>query len=183
VIQQQTAGYIPQATYPTSGLGNALKSATQLLTGNLGIGGITVGIGGWDTHSDQNALNGGTIGYHDALLKDLSDSITAFYQDIEAQGLADKVILVTMSDFGRTAQENADQGTDHGLSSVSFVVGNAVKGGAYNAYPSLDASALFNDGLGIQSDFRSVYATIAQKFLNVDPALVTGGSFPLLDFL
>jgi uncharacterized protein (DUF1501 family) len=186
IVRQGTAGYVttPGVTYPSTGLGNSFKSCAQLLTGNLGIRAFTINAGGWDTHKDQNQINSGsTIGYHDNLLKGISDCIDAFFKDLQGQGIADNVLLVTMSDFGRTAKENSDKGTDHGYGSVAFVVGTTVKNGVYNTYPDLNALAFDNSSLDIKSDFRSVYATIASKFLGADPQVVTGGNFPLLGFL
>jgi uncharacterized protein (DUF1501 family) len=185
-VRQGTAGYVttPGVTYPNTGLGNSFKNCAQLLTGNLGIRAFTIGVGGWDTHKDQNKINSGTtIGYHDNLLKGVSDCIDAFFKDLQGQGIANNVLLVTMSDFGRTAKENSDKGTDHGYSSVAFVVGTTVKNGVYNVYPDLNALVFDGSSLDIKSDFRSVYSTIASKFLGADPQVVTGGNFPLLGFL
>ncbi len=186
IVRQNTSGYVttPGVTYPSTGLGNSFKNCAQLLTGNLGIRAVTIGAGGWDTHKDQNKINSGsTIGYHDNLLKDVSDCIDAFFKDLQGQGIADNVLLVTMSDFGRTAKENSDKGTDHGYSSAAFVVGTTVKKGVYNTYPDLNALVYNGNSLDIKSDFRSVYSTIASKFLGADPQVVTGGNFPLLGFL
>jgi uncharacterized protein (DUF1501 family) len=185
-VRQGTSGYVttPGVTYPNTGLGNSFKNCAQLLTGNLGIRAFTIGVGGWDTHKDQNKINtGSTIGYHDNLLQGISDCIDAFFKDLQSQGIADNVLLVTMSDFGRTAKENSDKGTDHGYSSVAFVVGTTVKTGVYNTYPDLNALAFDRTSLDIKSDFRSVYSTIASRFLGADPQVVTGGNFPLLGFL
>jgi uncharacterized protein (DUF1501 family) len=186
IVRQSTSGYVTTTgvTYPSSGLGTSFRNCAQLLTGNLGIRAFTIGIGSWDTHKDQNKINSGsTLGYHDSLLQNISDCIDAFFKDLQGQGIADNVLLVTMSDFGRTAKENSDKGTDHGYSSVAFVVGTTVKNGVYNAYPDLNALVFNNSSLDIKSDFRSVYSTIASKFLGADPQVATGGNFPLLGFL
>jgi uncharacterized protein (DUF1501 family) len=186
IVRQGTSGYVTTAgvTYPSTGLGNSFKNCAQLLTGNLNIRAVTIGTGGWDTHSDQNKINAGsTIGNHDSLLKGISDCIDAFFKDLQGQGIADNVLLVTMTDFGRTAKENSTKGTDHGYSSVAFVVGTTIKTGVYNTYPDLNALVFGDNTLDIKSDFRSVYSTIASKFLGADPQVVTGGNFPLLGFL
>jgi uncharacterized protein (DUF1501 family) len=172
-----------KSVYPNTSLGNSFKTCAQLLYGDLGIRSITIGVGGWDTHENQNAGASSTaLGNHDNLLKGVSDAIDAFFFDLETQGLADNVLVITMSDFGRNATENSTFGTDHGFSSVAFAVGTTVVGGVYNTYPDLTKLA-FNNKLDIKSDFRSVYSTIASKFLNADPVLVTGGNFPIMGFL
>jgi uncharacterized protein (DUF1501 family) len=188
-VKAATTGYVAATTYPNTGLGNSFKTCAQLLYGNLGIRSITIGVGGWDTHENQNAgavdsSTGYTLGNHDKLLQSVSDAIDAFFVDLEAQGLADNVLLITMSDFGRNATENSTFGTDHGFSSVAFAVGKNVVGGVYNDYPSLASNDLvYTNKLQKKSDFRSVYSTIAEKFLGADPVLITGGTFPLMGFL
>lgn len=183
VVRQSTSGYMATVTYPSTSLGNSFKNCAQLLYGDMGVRAVTIGAGGWDTHQNQNAGASSTaLGSHDRLLQGVSDCIDAFFTDLENLGLADNVLLITMSDFGRNATENADRGTDHGYSSVAFAVGKMVQGGIYNAYPSLTALAYTNK-LNIRSDFRSVYATVAERFLGASSSLVTGGSFPLMDFL
>jgi uncharacterized protein (DUF1501 family) len=196
IVQAATSGYkaTPDPTdssktiYPNTSLGNSFKTCAQLLYGDLGIRSITIGVGGWDTHEKQNdgALDnpstGYTLGNHDKLLQGVSDAIDAFFVDLETQGLAEDVLLITMSDFGRNATENSSFGTDHGYSSVAFAVGKTVKGGVYNDYPDL-TQLVYTNKLSKKSDFRSVYSTIAAKFLGANPVLVTGGDFPLMGFL
>jgi uncharacterized protein (DUF1501 family) len=193
-VKAATAGYkaTPDPTdpintsktvYPNTSLGNSFKTCAQLLYGNLGIRSITIGVGGWDTHENQNVGASSTaLGNHDKLLQSVSDAIDAFFLDLEAQGLADNVLLITMSDFGRNATENSTFGTDHGFSSVAFAVGKTVVGGVYNDYPDL-TKLVYTNKLDIKSDFRSVYSTIASKFLGADPVPVVGGTFPLMGFL
>jgi uncharacterized protein (DUF1501 family) len=184
-VKAATSSYVAPTTnpYPATSLGNSFKNCAQLLSGNLGIRSITIGAGGWDTHENQNAGATSTaLGSHDKLLQGVSDCIDAFFIDLENLGIADNVLLITMSDFGRNAPENSSLGTDHGFSSVAFAVGKTVVGGIYNDYPSL-SSLVYSNKLNIKSDFRSVYSTIAARFLQADPYLVTGGNFPIMGFL
>ncbi len=185
IIQSNTANYVPAAVYPADNyLAYSLLQCAELIAGNLGVSALTVGYGGFDTHSGQNgAVYDSTLGYHDDLWQTVSEAIYAFYTDLQAHGLADKVLIVTTSEFGRTAYENVDQGTDHGYSSVAFAIGGAVKGGIYGDYPSLAEADLFDANTDLTTDFRSVYATIAANFLNTDPVPMVGGSFPLLGFV
>lgn len=185
IIVDRTSDYAPAATYPEdSWLGYQLYQTAALINADLGIRAVAVYSGGYDTHSGQDSDYGGGLGYHDVLLKDVSDSVAAFYADIEAHGHSDRVVVMTLSEFGRRAYENNDHGTDHGFSSVGFVVGKPVKGGVYGTYPSLDEDDLVLDGnTDMTTDFRSVYSTLAARFLGVDPVPLVGGTFPQLGFL
>jgi uncharacterized protein (DUF1501 family) len=178
VIQSKISGYQPMAQYPPdSYLGYQLLQSAQMIWADLGVRAIGLGYGDFDTHFGQ-------LGPHDDLLGDLSASISAFYQDLDAHGLADKVLILTISEFGRRVYANNDAGTDHGYASVALAVGNAVKPGVHGSYPRLDdASLVFDGNLDVHTDFRSVYATAIAKFLDADPAPAVGGSFPILDYI
>jgi len=99
-------------------------------------------------------------------------------------GLGDDSLVMTYSEFGRRPNENASKGTDHGTASVIFVVGNQVKGGLYGAQPSLETTALDSAGnMRFTTDFRSVYATVLDKWLQSDSRAVLGDTFANLSFL
>jgi uncharacterized protein (DUF1501 family) len=137
-----------------------------------------VGTGGFDTHGQEKRG-----GYHDGLLRDVGDAIAAFYADLKAHALSDRVLVLTISEFGRTPFENGDRGSDHGYGSVAFAIGDPVKGGVYGDYPHLgDDWLVFGDLLDVTTDFRSVYATAFANFLGVDPQPLVG-DFPLLGFV
>jgi uncharacterized protein (DUF1501 family) len=184
-IRNAVASYGPAVSYPDTSLGFNLRQCAEILVGDLGVYALAVGEGGYDTHDDQNSGGGGgTLGYHDRLLREVSDAIGAFYADLSAHGIADRVLILTVSEFGRTAYENGKRGTDHGFSSVAFAVGGSVNGGVYGLYPGLADNYLVFDGLtDVTTDFRSVYATAIANFLGFDPVPVVGGSFPLLSFV
>lgn len=185
IIQERTAGYAPSAAYPENdNLAFALLQCAKIISADVGARALTVGIGSFDTHSAQDDDVGGGIGYHQALLKSVSDSILAFHRDLDAHGLGDRVLTLTFSEFGRRAYENNDRGTDHGYSSVAFAIGNAVKGGIYGGYPDLAESKLVFDGnMDVNTDFRSVYSSVIANFLDGDPEPAVGGKFPLLNFV
>jgi uncharacterized protein (DUF1501 family) len=177
-IRAATAGYVPAVTYPDSDLARALEQCAQIIYGGLGVRAMGVGTGGFDTHGQEK--NGG---YHDNLLRDVGDAIGAFYADLEAHALSDRVLVLTISEFGRTPFENADRGSDHGYGSVAFAIGDPVKGGVYGDYPHLgDDWLVFGDLLDVTTDFRSVYATAFAGFLGADPEPLVG-RFPLLGFV
>ncbi len=142
-----------------------------------------VRIGGFDTHTNQGSLSG----RQPDLLAQVSKAVKAFYDDMVLLGVADKMLLMTFSEFGRRVAENggaATAGTDHGAASPLFVVGNPVAGGVHGRVPPLDTALLENGkNLKWHTDFRSVYATIIQEWLDADPVPVLGGAFPIQSFL
>ena len=128
-------------------------------------------MGGFDTHANQPRQ-------HANLLTELAEGLSTFYSDLAAQGRANDVVTMTFSEFGRRVKENGSAGTDHGAASVLFLAGGAVKGGVYGDYPSL--SDLDDGDLRMHTDFRSVYATLLDKWLATPSQPVLDGSFPHL---
>lgn len=150
--------------YPNSPLGNALKQIATLIKMDVGMEVAFAESGGWDTHFNQGTVNGALA----RNLKDFSDSITAFWKDMEAY--QDDVTVMTMTEFGRTAHQNGTGGTDHGRASCLFVLGNDVQGGkVYNNITSL-AKAALEDGrdLPVSTDFRSVFSSVANGHLKIN---------------
>ena len=147
--------------YPNAPFGNSLRQIAQLMKANLGVEAAFADIGGWDTHVNQGAATGQLANR----LKEFSDSIAAFWQDMGDD--AETITLVTMSEFGRTARQNGTGGTDHGHANVMFVLGGSVKGGkVYGRWPGLGDGQL-NEGrdLTITTDFRRVLAEASYKTL------------------
>lgn len=159
-----------KAEYPTGRLGSSLKLVARLIGGELPTRIFYVSQGGYDTHSNQS-------GAHDRLLKELGDSVKAFMGDITAQGNAERVMLMTFSEFGRRVKENASNGTDHGAASVMFVAGNKIKPGLLGKYPSLAPGDLHNGDPKFTTDFRSVYAGVLEQWLKTTSAPVLGRKF------
>jgi len=150
--------------YPASPLGNALKQIAILIKMDVGMEVAFAESGGWDTHYNQ----GTAIGALANNLRDFSNSIAAFWQDLAAY--QDEVTLMTMTEFGRTAYQNGTGGTDHGRASCLFVLGNDVAGGkVYNNIKSL-AKADLEDGrdLPVSTDFRSVFSAVANGHLKIN---------------
>jgi uncharacterized protein (DUF1501 family) len=172
----------PGVTYPFA-LGGALRDCAALIAADRGVRGLGVTLGGFDTHSGQNAP-ALTAPYHQVLLDSVAGAIAAFAADLSAHGIADRVVTVVVSEFGRRAGENVDEGTDHGLASIALVIGEHVRGGVYGDYPDLRSDALVLRGnLATRIDFRSVYATVLAEHFGADPEPILGGDFPLLRFL
>jgi len=159
------AKYPPEngAEYPKSPVGQRLQQIALMIKANIGLEVMFLDCGGWDNHVNE----GNTQGQLANLLRDLSQSLAAFYQDLGDR--MDDVVVVTMSEFGRTAKENGNRGTDHGHANCMFILGGAVKGGrVYGKWPGLNDHQL-NEGrdLALTTDFRSVVGEILAKHLGV----------------
>src|ERR1019366_7386277 len=168
------AKYRPAAgvVYPKGRFGDALKQTAQLVKANLGVQVAFTDIGGWDHHVNEGASEG-QLG---RLLKEFSGSLAAFGQDLGA--LAAETVVVTMSEFGRTARENGTRGTDHGHANVMFVMGGAVRGGkVYGRWPGLANEQLYEQrDLVLTTDFRQVMAeAVARQLGNPRPERVFPG--------
>src|SRR5437868_14302842 len=118
---------------------------------------------------------------HDQLLLELDQALSAFMQDMQGHGLCDRVLVMTWSEFGRRVKENGSAGTDHGTAATMFLLGAPVKGGLYGQQPSL--TDLDNGNLNVGTDFRSVYASVLQGYLNAPASDLLGGSFETLPLL
>jgi len=151
------------AQYPTSRLGQSLQQIGQLLKANLGVEVLFVDCGGWDNHVNE----GGVQGQLSNLLKDLGQGLAAFHQDMGDR--MQEIVVLTMSEFGRTAKENGNRGTDHGHANCMFMMGGDVKGGrVYGKWPGLEDHQL-NEGrdLALTTDFRSVVSEVLAKHMGV----------------
>ncbi|MBA3993219.1 MAG: transcriptional initiation protein Tat [Cyanobacteria bacterium DS2.3.42] len=166
--------YKSTVKYPAGRLGDGLKFIAQMITGGVTAPVFTVSLDGFDTHANQQRSQAG-------LLKQLSDSLLAFQNDLKAHSLDDQVITLVFSEFGRRVQENSGKGTDHGTAEPLFIVGSAVKGGIYGEFPSL--TALDNGDLKHTIDFRTVYATVLERWLGADSVQVLGKRFEILPIL
>jgi uncharacterized protein (DUF1501 family) len=149
------------ANYPRGRFGDALRQTAQLIKSNLGVQIAFTDIGGWDHHVNEGATEGQLAN----VLREFSQSIAAFWTDLGP--LAEDTVVVTMSEFGRTARENGTRGTDHGHANVMFVLGGPVRGGrVYGRWPGLDPSQL-NEGrdLALTTDFRRVLGEAVARHL------------------
>ena len=151
------------AQYPTNRLGQSLQQIGQLLKADIGVEVLFVDCGGWDNHVNE----GGVQGQLSNLLRDLGQGLAAFHQDLGDR--MQNIVFVTMSEFGRTARENGNRGTDHGHANCMFVMGGDVLGGqVYGRWPGLNDHQL-NEGrdLALTTDFRSVLGEILTKHIGV----------------
>jgi len=168
------AKYTPasNANYPKGRLGDSLRQLAQLIKAKLGVQVAFADIGGWDHHVNEGATEGQLAN----VLSEFSQSIAAFWNDLG--DLGEDTVIVTMSEFGRTARENGNRGTDHGHANVMFVLGGPVKGGkVYGRWPGLDQSQLYEGrDLALTTDFRQVIGeSVVQHLGNKNLAEVFPG--------
>jgi uncharacterized protein (DUF1501 family) len=166
--------YQPRVPYPQSALGNHLKLAAQLIDAGLGARLFYVTQDGFDTHAGQ-------LPVHANLLRDVSDSITAFYRDLAARGNGNRVLIMTFSEFGRRGHENGSQGTDHGSGAPMLLVGGRVRTGLIGQHPSL--ANLVAGNLPHHFDFRQVYASVLDRWLGLPSRQILGQAFEPVDVL
>jgi uncharacterized protein (DUF1501 family) len=162
----------PGAIYPKGRFGDGLRQLAQLIKANLGVQVAFADIGGWDNHVNEGAVEGQLAN----VLTDFSQSLAAFWTDLG--DLGEDTVVVTMSEFGRTARENGNRGTDHGHANVMFVLGGPVQGGrVYVRWPGLDQSQLYEGrDLALTTDFRQVIGeAVARHMGNKNLAAVFPG--------
>jgi len=174
--------YTPAAQYAVAGatpaansLGAALQLTAQMIVTEPSVKICHVVLGGFDTHQAESTRQ-------TTLLAEVDAAVSAFMTDLTAHGQADRVVLMTWSEFGRRINENGSQGTDHGAAAPLFIVGKPVKGGLYGEQPSL-TSTIDSGNLKYTVDFRSVYQTLIRDWLQGDPAAVLGASYPELPII
>jgi uncharacterized protein (DUF1501 family) len=149
------------AQYPNGQLGKSLRQVAQLIKADVGLELAFAEVGGWDHHVNE----GGAQGQLANSLRQFGDALAAFHQDM-GDRMADVVVL-TMTEFGRTARENGNRGTDHGHANAMFVLGGPVKGGkVYGRWPGLGPDQLYEGrDLALTTDFRDVFAEVAVRHL------------------
>jgi uncharacterized protein (DUF1501 family) len=173
-IQKQPYAAAGGAEYPRGRFGESLRQIAQLIKADVGVEMAFADIGGWDHHVNEIGQRA-SEGQLANLLRDYGQALNAFWQDM-GDRMAD-VAVVTMSEFGRTAHENGNRGTDHGHANCMFVMGGAVKGGkVYGKWPGLEREQLYEGrDLALTTDFRDVLGEMVSRHLG-NPSL--DGIFP-----
>ena len=160
--------------FPRSAFGNAVRTAAQLAANQAGVAAIRLSLGGFDTHQNQP-------GVHQRLLGELAEGIASLRSALMEIRRWDSTLLMTYAEFGRRPQENQSMGTDHGTASAHFVAGGRLRGGLYGDAPRL--AALEGGNLRYGVDFRGLYATVLERWWNLDAATALGGRFAPLELL
>lgn len=147
-----------------------LKIIARLLSGGIGTKVFLCRIGGFDTHANQVENNDASMGKHAALMYHISAAVKAFYDDLQNLGLADRVLSMTYSEFGRRAASNASYGTDHGNAAPMLVFGTCLNPGIYGENP--DLSNLVNNNIPMQHDYRQVFSSVVKDWFNASDAAI-----------
>jgi len=154
--------------YPQYALASRLKQIADLIAADFGPRVYYTSLGGFDTHANQPLVHGN-------LLRQLSESVASFFSDLNKRRLADRVLVMTFSEFGRRVSENASRGTDHGVAAPMFVISPQCQPGIRGGEPDLEH--LLAGDIPHHVDFRSVYADILDNWLNVNHRKVLGRQF------
>jgi uncharacterized protein (DUF1501 family) len=162
--------------YSGDRLAVAFRLAAQLIKLTPDVNLVYLTLLGFDLHARQKEM-------HAALLSYFSKGIKAFYDDLRESGLAENLLILQWSEFGRRPDENSSAGTDHGTAGHLFIIGDPVQGGLYGDQPSLAAADLDFGQMRFGVDFRRVYATILDRWLEVDSRLILNATFENLGFL
>jgi uncharacterized protein (DUF1501 family) len=172
-VQRVLGDYKPGTgvNYPGNPFAASLRNVAALIAAGLPTRVYFVSLSGFDTHGNQ-------LGQQANLLGQLSDGLAAFQKDLEAHQLDGQVMTMTFSEFGRRPSENESRGTDHGTAAPLFVMGSRLKGGLHGSAPSLKLEK--NQDLTFSTDFRQVYATALDAWLECPSESVLGGKFERL---
>lgn len=149
-------------------LAKKLKNVARLISGGLQTRIYIVQIGGFDTHDNQVVDSETSNGIHSELLRELSDSICAFQDDLNLLKVNDRVIGMTYSEFGRRIRSNSALGTDHGTAAPMFIFGTCVENQILGDHPEIDTQVGIDEGVPMQYDFRDIYSTILQNWLGLN---------------
>lgn len=176
--------YVPAngAVYPSSSFGTQLRQVAQLIKVGLGLEIAALGIGGWDTHTDQGG--GQTNGQQFRRHQEFARGIAALYADLGA--MMQDVVILTMTEFGRTARENDSRGTDHGHASAWLVAGHGVRGGVYGSWPGLASAEMVRGRyLDHSIDFRNVMGDLLTRHMGNTNlgALLPGHTYTPVGFM
>jgi len=169
---ESTVEYREGYPYASPGVANNLASQLKLIA-RLLAGGVKTKIflcriGGFDTHGDQVDKNDPSLGLHAELLYKMSTAVQDFYSDLESRGIADKVLSLTFTEFGRRAYSNDSYGTDHGTATPVFVFGTKLNAGIYGVNPGLGPDDLHNGNLVYNIDYRQIYTSVVQDWFEAE---------------
>ena len=173
-IQAMLSKFKPSVPYPNNPLAASMSNVACLISAGLPTRVYFVSLGGFDTHQGQAPA-------HQRLLNNVSASLQAFQKDLQSKGLDDQVLTMTFSEFGRRPSENQSGGTDHGTSAPLFVMGSQLRDPIVGKAPNLNLRN--NKDLTYSTDFRQVYATVLDRWLECDSMAVLGRKFENLSFI
>jgi uncharacterized protein (DUF1501 family) len=174
-IFQQSKLHPSNAEYPKTDLGNSMKTIASLIFSDINTKVYYVSLGSFDTHVNQDAQQ-------QRLFTEMNDAVKAFVKDLKDNNRFNDVMLFTFSEFGRRVEQNASGGTDHGTANNMFLISGGLKQkGLINSVP--DLTDLDEGDLKYKVDFKNVYATVLNKWLNADDQNILGKKFDYLNFI
>ena len=170
ILRETPQKYSSVVEYPSdNAIAQSLKGVAQVLTADVGTRIYYTNHGSFDTHTNERVN-------HAKLWRDLAVAVESFWQDLEEHQAADDTVMFMFSEFGRRIADNGS-GTDHGSGGVSFLIGNAVKGGLFGDYPKLGPADQLDGDVKFNTDFRQIYASILDQFMDIDPAAALKDKF------
>lgn len=174
-LYEQSRVHRSRVTYPMNAFGKDLKTIAELITADTDTKIYYVSLGGFDTHANQK-------NQQERLLQAYADGMKAFVEDLQQNGLFSDVLIMTFSEFGRRVEQNASNGTDHGTANNLFLIGGKLqKPGFFNGAPNL--TNLDEGDLKYDIDFRNIYASVLNNWLDADAAGVLGRNFKALQLV
>ena len=175
VLRVAPQRYSSNIEYADNPIAQSMKAIAQTLTANLGTRIFYTRHGSFDTHAAE-------LPAHSKLWSEVSGAVRDFLDDLKEHGKDEETMVRFFSEFGRRIKDNG-AGSDHGSGGVSFVVGGSVNGGMYGEYPSLADEKQLEGDLHFNNDFRSIYSTIIDRWLGLDPVSITGGAYEQFEFV
>ena len=175
ILKEAPKMYSSTVEYPDTSIGAKLRGISQIHQAGFGTRILYCDHGSFDSHSNQ-------VGMHDKLWKDVSEAVECFFDDLKEHDAADNVVMLMFTEFGRRVHDNGS-GTDHGAGGAAFVIGDAVNGGQYSEYPSLESNQLEQGDVVPNHDFRSIYSVLLEDWMGLDAKPIVEGSFEKLPFL
>ncbi|MQF88221.1 MAG: DUF1501 domain-containing protein [SAR202 cluster bacterium] len=175
ILKTAADNYSSTVEYADTVISQSMRGMAQVILKELGTRVLYTSQGGYDTHANQ-------VPVQTPLLTELSDGIGDFFADLREHDAADNVLMMVFTEFGRRVKDNGS-GSDHGSGGGCYIFGDPVVGGMHGEYPSLKAEDQLDGDLHFNVDFRSVYSTIVDKWLELDAKSVIGGTYESLDFI
>ena len=175
ILKVAPVQYTSTVEYPDTPLARKLRGVAQVHMADLGTRVLYCDHGSFDSHSNQ-------VGMHDKLWHDVSNAVESFFDDLREHDAGDNVIMLLFTEFGRRVHDNGS-GTDHGAAGAAFVIGEGIKGGEYGEFPSTDPEDLEQGDLVPNLDFRGLYSTILEDWMDLDANPLVGGNFEKPSFV
>jgi len=177
ILSTAPESYSSTVEYGSDSVAQYMRNIAQVHLANLGtrIMYTTAPYNSFDTHA-------GELANHTKLWSETSNAVADFYDDLKEHNASDNVVLLVFTEFGRRVHDNGS-GTDHGAGGCAFVIGDAVKGGLYGEYPSLEENKLVEGDLAFNNDFRGLYSTLLEKWMGLDAKPIVNGSFEQMAYI